>query len=522
MTRPGSVEELVFYGDDVKIGRFPADTRFLYANPPLEETADFPSAVREALDRPLGAASLEEQLNPASRVTIAFDDPCIPVPLMARDTRAVVIEELLRRLFRIGIGRERISLICANGLHRKWTHAELSLVLGKRVVSEMRERITCHDATRERGLVFLGAAGNGLEVEINRAAAESDIVIYVNMNFTSMNGGWKSMLVGLGSWRSIRHHHSYREWNTDNSVMDPQTCRMHSILAEMSSLVRRHCNVFQIETVANNRVWPAPLDRVLAPLKGGAGGAPPGAVMRAMLHGATLAPQALKRWVRNTLVRSDYRPCGIHAGDVDRVHEKTLELLLRQQNVPADGQADVLVFGAPNLSPYSALSVFNPILLRSLVLGYLLGLFRGRPLVRRGGVIVAYNPGLEKFHQGHHPSYADFWRNHLPEYADPVSCWDGLSEQYAEDSRYLRLYRDGYAYHGAHSLINWMWSGMGMRHVGGVILAGARYPAVAHKLGFTPAGDLERAIAMAREMAGPGARVACQVIPPLFCANVGP
>jgi hypothetical protein len=61
-----------------------------------------------------------------------------------------------------------------------------------------------------------------------------------------------------------------------------------------------------------------------------------------------------------------------------------------------------------------------------------------------------------------------------------------------------------------------------MRHVGGVILAGARDPAVARKLGFTPAVGLERAISMAREMAGPASRVTCQVIPPLFCADVGP
>jgi hypothetical protein len=175
----------------------------------------------------------------------------------------------------------------------------------------------------------------------------------------------------------------------------------------------------------------------------------------------------------------------------------------------------------PNLSPYSTQSVFNPILLRSLVLGYFLGLFRNRPLVRKGGVIVAYNPGIEKFHPGHHPSYLDFWNRDLENHADPVECWNALAEPYAADSRYMRLYRESLAYHGTHSLMNWMWSGMGLRHVHSVILAGAKEPLTARKIGFIPAPDLDHAIAQAREAAGPGSTIAFQVIPPLFCADVG-
>jgi hypothetical protein len=514
------VEEFIFYGDDLRIGRFPKDTTFLYANPSLPEISDFPGAINAALDTPLGCLPLEKQLGPGSRVTIAFDDPCLPIPLMIRDTRAMVTEELLKRLFRIGISRERISLICANGLHRKWTLPELSLILGKKVVSEMASRITCHDATRDDNLRFLGATENGYEVEINRAAVEADVVIYVNMNFTSMNGGWKSILVGLGSWRSIRHHHTPAQWNTDHSIMDPLTSPMHAILREMSLLVKKHCNVFQIETIANNRIWPFPIDHLLQPVHDGRRGNPPGIPIRTMLGAASLAPQAVKRWVRNNLVRSDYRPCGVHAGDVDQVHEKTLEILFRQQNVPVAEQADVLIYGVPNLSPYSALSKFNPILLRSLVLGYFLDLFRGKPLVKEGGVIVAYNPGREKFHEGHHPSYIDFWQNDLTENYDPLACWGKLSEAYAENPRYLRLYREAFAYHGAHVLINWMWSGMGLRYVKAVILAGAMEPATAQKIGFLSEPTLERAIERAREMVGPSPHIVYQFIPPLFCVDV--
>ena len=160
----GYIEELIFCGDDIRVQRFPEDTRLVYANNPMDEIQDFPGAIRAALDSPLGMEPLERQLHPGSRVVVAFDDPCLPVPLMMRDTRAAVMEVLLERLFRSGIAKDRISLICANGLHRKWTLPELSVVLGRKVIAEMKERISCHDATDTDRLAMLGTTEGGYEV----------------------------------------------------------------------------------------------------------------------------------------------------------------------------------------------------------------------------------------------------------------------------------------------------------------------------------------------------------------------
>ncbi len=513
-------EEFIFYGDDLKIERFPRETQFIFANPPMQPVTEFEPAVAEALDNPLKAEPLKKQLKPSSRVTIAFDDPCLPLPPMRSDVRGRVIEMLLKRLFALGIDKEQIRLICANGLHRKWTLNELSLVIGKKVISEMGpERISCHDATDEKELVFLGNTGSGYEVEINRAVVESDITIYVNLNFTSMNGGWKSILVGLGSWRSIRHHHTPRQWNLETSVMNPQTNPMHKILREMGALVRQKCNIFQIESVVNNRVWPSPIDKILCPINHPERHGAPGFLTRTMLALASATPLKVKRLMHNSL-RSNYKLCSISAGDVDEVHNRTLERLFKQQNVFVNNPVDLLIFGVPNLSPYSSRSSFNPILLRGLVLGYLLGAFYRRPLVKKGGIVVAYNPGIEEFHPMHHPSYIDFWQKDMEKFYDPEECWNELSESYAHNPEYIRKYRDHYAYHGAHCLINWMWSGMGLKHPKEVILAGAREPDTARKIGFTAAKDFDTAVAIARERAGNDAAIAYQFLPPAFCVDV--
>jgi hypothetical protein len=69
--------------------------------------------------------------------------------------------------------------------------------------------------------------------------------------------------------------------------------------------------------------------------------------------------------------------------------------------------------------------------------------------------------------------------------------------------------------------MNWMWSGMALKHPGEVILAGSKEPGTARKIGFTPAKDFDTALAMAKERVGNGASIAYPFIPPTFCADVG-
>ena len=85
-----------------------------------------------------------------------------------------------------------------------------------------------------------------------------------------------------------------------------------------------------------------------------------------------------------------------------------------------EGQTDVAVFGLPHLCPYNVNSIMNPILVMCMGLGYLFNLYRGRPLVREGGVAILSHPTPWAFHPVHHPSYIDFFeevlsRHHRPD-----------------------------------------------------------------------------------------------------------
>ncbi|MEW5735564.1 MAG: lactate racemase domain-containing protein [Thermodesulfobacteriota bacterium] len=515
------MEEILFYGDDMVLCSLPDETERIYANPGLTPATDPDGEIRRALDEPLGMPRIEDLVNSRSRVVVAFDDPCVPVPRPLRDPRKKMVGQVLQRLFRAGVAPEKVNLICANGLHRKFRRSEIAALLGKEVMSAVPAgNISSHDGTQD--LVRLGETGDGHEVDVNRLCTEADLTIYANVNFTTMNGGWKSLLVGLGSWESIRRHHNPDLWNGKDSIFCPQRSGMHRMLAGMGKVAEKKVRVFQMECVVDNRLWPGPLSGLLAPLGApGRGDRPMSAVIKGALKASGFLPDRAKAFVRNSL-RSGYRLCRVHAGQVDAVHEKTLALVFGQQNVAVEQQADIAVLGVPNLSPYAVGSEQNPILLRSLTLGYLAGAHMGKPLVREGGVIVALNPGREVFDKNEHPSYYDFWTRELPEHFDPELCWRELAEKYAADTRYLSMYRTGFAYHGTHSLMNWMWSGMALKSLSAVILAGAKEPATAEKMGFVPARDLSTALAMARERLGRDARIICPVIPPLFAVDVAP
>jgi lactate racemase len=504
------MRRLVFYGDDIVQVELPGHTRIVEPPPPIPPMEDYGGAVRGSLRQPLGCPPLAELVGPHSRVTIAFDDPCLPLPPVIKDPRGLAIEAVLEELFSVGVKRENVSLVCAVGLHRKWTEGELKRLLGKRVWAVMGpSRIGNHDAEDRVGNVDLGSTPEGYAVEVNRKLMESDLTIYVNVNWTSMNGGWKSYMVGLGTYRSIRPHHSASVLIDGGTVMDPGS-RFHDIMRSQGRYLARHVKLMSVETVLNNRVWPGPLDSYLS-LKKDKVPLP----FKLSRH----APQAVKTAVSSAL-RSAYAPLAVHAGNPDEVHLKTLEALFRQQNVQVEGESDALFLALPNICPYAAFSRMNPLLAMNSALGYVFNLHMRKPVVRKGGVLVLMQPFLPGFHHRHHLPYIEFYEKVLAETRDPREMEVRFEEDFADRKEYIRAYREHHSYHGVHPFYVWYWGGLAMEHLGRVIVVGAKRREVVEHLGFEYAGSLQKAWDMASETLGMDYSITHLSIPPIFAAEV--
>src|SRR5205814_3674556 len=101
-------------------------------------------------------------------------------------------------------------------------------VVGDRVFSTCwPARLYYHYGEDAEGNVLVGKTNQGEEVTLSRRAAESDLVIYVNLTLVPMDGGHKSMATGLGSYRSVRPHHNVKTLLASRSYMHPPDSALH-------------------------------------------------------------------------------------------------------------------------------------------------------------------------------------------------------------------------------------------------------------------------------------------------------
>ena len=152
-------------------------------------------------------------------------------------------------------------------------------------------------------------------------------------------------------------------------------------------------------------------------------------------------------------------------------------------------------------------------------LGYFFNLYRGRPLVREGGVVILRHPTRWEFHPAHHPSYIDFFDQVLAATTDPVEMHKKYEESYATDPWYVHLYRTGHAYHGVHPFYMWYWCAHALEHVGRVVIVGGD-PAAVRRMGFSPASTLGDALEMASDVVGTSPTLTHLRVPPLLMADV--
>jgi hypothetical protein len=493
-------------------------TRVIYPPEAIAALKDPDAAIRDALLHPVDSAPLPDLLRPGMKLTIAFDDISLPLPPMrAPDNRQRVIEAVLDMAAAAGV--DDVHLIAALALHRRMTEDELRHAVGDRVYDAFAPigALYNHDAEDPDNLVFLGTTDKGEEVEINKRAAESDLLVYVNINLVAMDGGWKSTATGLASYRSLRHHHNVRTMLQSRSFMDQHRSELHGSNWRMGEVLRgAGVKVFQIETTLNNDTFPKAFDFLMkrewewSPRD------------RAGFLAATTSlkytPPRLARQIFHSM-KSPHAMTSVHAGEVEAVHRLTTDQVYRQHLVAVDGQTDVLTMGLPYICPYNVNSIMNPILVMCLGLGYFFNLYRGKPLVREGGVLIMSHPTPWEFHPVHHPSYIDFFEQVLSETTDPVRIEAEFEKGFAEDEWYRHLYRTSYAYHGVHPFYMWYWGAHALQHVGRVIIVGGD-PRAVRRLGFMSASTMNDALEMASDVVGRSPTITHLHVPPLLLADV--
>ena len=519
----GSTPPILFHhGEGFRLEKLPPGrSRVIYPKEPLEGLKDPQGAIRHALANPLGDSEpLAALLRPGMKLTIAFDDISLPLPPMARpDLRQRVIEAVLDVAAQNGV--DDIEIIAALALHRRMTEAELRHAVGDRVYDAFAPngKLYNHDAEDPDGMVELGSTPHGELVQMNRRAAESDLLIYVNINLVSMDGGWKSTATGLAGYPSLRHHHNVDTMERSRSFMDQHRSELHSSNWRMGKVIQANGpKVFQIETTVNTNVFGKTGPLAVLQKREWEWTLRDRGTFAAMQAGLKHLPPNGRRAIFQSW-RSPYELTSVQAGEVDAVHARTTEKVFEQHLVTVEGQTDILTMGLPYLCPYNVNSIMNPILVMCSALGYFFNFYRNKPLVRAGGVLIVSHPCRWEFNPVHHPSYIDFFEEVLADTTDPRQIEAKYESQFANDEWYRHLYRTRYAYHGVHPFYMWYWGAHALAHLGRVIIVGGE-PRAVRRLGFMPATTLSDALEMSSDVVGRDATITHLHNPPIFMADV--
>lgn len=494
-----SAPRVQFCGDNLIEVDLPVGTRCIYPKPPLEPIKDLDAAIRYAITHPHDSEPLYAKLRPGMKVLIAIDDISMPLPPMRTpDVRQKVLTVVLEMLDDYGV--EDIEMVVALAYHRRMTEGEIERMVGKRIFDRFwPDRLYNHDAEDEDNMLVVGQTSEGEDVQLNRAAVEADLVIYVNVNLVSMNGGHKSVGVGLCGGKTLAAHHNPYALRKTKSYMEPEKSHIQTIIDRVGQVVNDKLDVFHIETTLNNRMFDNNLDFL---------GKNPDEyttreklALKAVLFALDKCPAGLREEIF-TRYPAPYGVTGVFAGSTEATHRHSVAKVYEQYCVQVDGQADIQITGIPYISPYNVHAFLNPLLVQVMAQGYMHNLHKGKPLLKQGGTLIITHPCSDRFDHDQHAAYVEFFHKLLPASGgDALVLHKQYEKQFSRNPAYIRMYRTGTAYHPNHPFYMWYWGEAGRAWQGRCIVVGADNEYVPEMLGYETAPNMTEAIRMAKETA---------------------
>jgi len=512
-----SAPRLMWSSEDLLAVKMPAGTRVLYSNPTIPGIPDRDAGIRYALAHPEEMEPLAALLKPGMKVTIAIDDISLPLPKMKRpDMRESVLTIILGMLAEKGI--DDFHIIIATSYHRRMEEFEIRRAVGSKIFRHFYpDRLYNFDGEDPNGMVELGVTDHGEHVRINRRAAESDLLIYVNINLVPMDGGSKSVGVGLCDYPTLQAHHNPQTILDSNSYFDHTRSAMNRSCDRIGKIINQQLKVFHIETVLNNQMFDPRMpffvrneDHYTA-------------LDRMMFSTTRIALSKLSRPAKRKIlfgIPAPYEPIAIHAGATLPAHEKSLAYNYAQYCTPLEGQSDVVVYGIPFVTPYNVNSILNPLLVQVMALGYFHNMYRGMPVVKKNGVLIITHPLYDEFDPRYHPSYIEFFHRLLPETRNSFELQQKYEAEFARNPDYIRMYRTGHAYHGVHPFYMWYWGENGRAQVGKVICVGAESKLAAQTMGWETAASMDEALEMAQSHVGRKPSITLIKFAPILMADV--
>lgn len=468
--------------------------------PPPEQVVDVAAAVRDAVRFPLAGQSLESVAPRGGRATIVVEPWALPLLGHSPDPRQEELAATIDELGAAGIPDERLTILVAGGLARRYGQRELERLLPPPRARSFRGRVVVHDVEDE-SLVPLAD-----EARINAAIAETDLVVVVGAAETVLHGGPGTLAAacdrqtvrGLAGAESLAEAAGIPEWER---------------VLELESALRGRVPVLGVSLVLD-------LPRLTGTFRGFP--SDPQAVRHLARSPFRKLFAALPDVARRELLARQARRLAVIAafgGPPSVSHAEALVRGVELRGLRLEEPVDALVVGAPWIGQHLPPERANPVSAAAVALGLVLRMYRDASPIRAGGTLVLVHPLTRTFEHGGHDPYAAMF-DALRAARDPADVL-ASERRAAADARSIAAYRSGHTCHPLLPYADWAGCAPALSRLGRVVVAGCRDAIAARTLGFVPSHGIASALEMAHGVAGGQARLGVLLTPPYAPLLVG-
>jgi len=484
------------------IATVPGDAVILRPPPPGAAVADVGAAVRDALRFPLEGEPLEALVRRRDRATIVVEPPALPIPGAQIDPRQLAIGAVVDELERLGIPSGYQTILVAAGLARRTSQRELEALVTRELARRFHGSVVVHDA-EDPELVLVDDASRP-PLRVNRAIAETDLVVVVSAAETVLHGGPAALLAAAGA-DAQRAAGAY-------SLLETTASQGWHLAVALERALARRVPLMGVSLVLNSprmtgtlrgypydpealaRIARSPLPRLFAAL--------PDMARREILHS----------------LQTELTAGAAFAGPPSVAHAEALLRAVESRRAELDEPLDAIVIGIPGTTPFLPREAPNPLLAAYLGLGLALRLWRDAfPVVDGGAAILAHRFSRHFAHPTQQP-YRPFF--HVARVGRDPELLAEAERTAVGNARAIESYRAGMTVHPLLPFRDWNACQPALGRLGAVLVAGAADATTVRQLGFVPTHGLTAALDLARGRTSGDARIGFLLSPPYFPLRV--
>lgn len=430
-------------------------------DPPYIPEDQLVEKTRESILNPVGMEPLSKLAHKGSKCVIIFPDR-VKGGEQPTAHRKISIPIVLDELYKAGVEKKDILLICSNGLHRKNTKEEIFNILGEEVFNEFwyTHQIMNHDSENYDHLVDLGTTERGDPVLMNKYVYDADVAVLIGHTqgnpYGGYSGGYKHCSTGITHWRSIASHHVPEVMHRK----DFTPVNGHSLMRTKFDEIGEY-----MEEKMGKKFFccDAVLDTKSRQIEINSG------------YAKVMQPLSWKTADKRTYVHW------------------------------AEKKYDVLVFGMPQFFHYGDGMGTNPIMMMQALSAQVI---RHKRIMSDKCVIICSSICNGYFHDelftGYRKVFEMFQHDHMNTLAD----MNRYGEYFATNEEYIRMYRYCNAFHPFHSFSMISCGHIAEMNTSAIYIVGAEEPGYARSMGLKTRATFEEALADAmKKYVGPNPNI---------------